>query len=97
MLTVERGVAGSHRNKGWEPFTDAIIRAVDANPGPIVFFLWGRVAQAKVTLIDRRRHIVHEAAHPPPRSVKGFRGRAGFTETNAELERLGLPMIDWRL
>lgn len=97
VLTVEKGVAGSHRRRGWEPFTDEIIRVVDANPGPVVFLLWGRVAQAKVTLIDHQRHIVHRAAHPSPRSVKGFRGHAGFTETNAELERRGLPVIDWRL
>ena len=97
VLTVEAGVAGSHRGKGWEGFTDEIIRVVDANPGPIVFLLWGRVAQAKGTLIDRRRHVVHEAPHPSPLSVNGFRGHPGFTETNAELKLRGLPVIDWQL
>jgi uracil-DNA glycosylase len=98
VLTVEEGRAGSHRRKGWEPFTDAVISAVVAFPRPIVFLLWGRAARAKRRLIDGDRHIVIEAGHPSPYSYsRYFKGRAGFVEANEGLARLGQPTIDWSL
>lgn len=97
VLTVRRAAAGSHRTRGWELFTDTIVRVVDATRGPVVFLLWGRAARSKVSLIDRGRHIVIEAAHPSPYSVGGFRGRAGFLESNEELARRGAEAIDWSL
>jgi uracil-DNA glycosylase len=97
VLTVERGKARSHSGKGWEPFTDAVIEAVNDLPGPIVFLLWGRAARAKARLIDRDRHIVHEAGHPSPLSYRHFKGRAGFTEANDALAARGRAPIDWSL
>ncbi len=97
VLTVAEGKAASHGRRGWEPFTDAVIETVNARPGPIAFLLWGKVAQRKRSLIDVGRHIVVEAAHPSPFSVKGFRGRAGFGEANAMLRSRELPEIDWSL
>lgn len=98
VLTVERGRARSHSGKGWEPFTDAVIEAVDALPGPVVFLLWGRAARAKECLVNRDRHMVHEAGHPSPFSYgRYFKGRAGFTETNIALEARGHAPIDWSL
>lgn len=98
VLTVERAKARSHSGKGWEPFTDAVIEAVNHLPGPIVFLLWGRAARAKARLIDGDRHIVHEAGHPSPLSYRRhFKGRAGFTQTNDALAARGRAPIDWSL
>jgi uracil-DNA glycosylase len=98
-LTVERGAAGSHRNKGWEPFTDAVIRAIDKGP-PTVFVLWGRNAQAKAASVDRNRHLVIATSHPSPMgdsANKGFFGSRPFSRTNAFLKEHGRGEIDWRL
>lgn len=97
VLTVEHGRAGSHRGRGWELLTDAVITAVAAGPGPIVFLLWGRHARAKGHMIDRDRHIVCEAGHPSPLSYRYFKGRAGFGEANEALRARGLAPFDWRL
>lgn len=98
VLTVERGRAGSHSGKGWEAFTNAVIEAVNALPGPVVFLLWGRFARSKAGLIRGDRHIVHEAGHPSPFSyARYFKGRAGFIETNDALAARGLAPIDWSL
>jgi uracil-DNA glycosylase len=97
VLTVRQAAAGSHRRRGWESFTDTIIKVVDATPGPVVFLLWGRAARSRASLIDRDRHVVLEAAHPSPFSVPGFRGKAGFLESNDELARRGAEPIDWSL
>lgn len=98
VLTVEQGRAGSHRRKGWEPFTDAVIQAVAASPRPIVFLLWGRDARAKRHLIEGGRHIVIEAGHPSPFSYsRYFRGHAGFVAANDDLVSQGQPPIDWSL
>lgn len=98
VLTVEGGRAGSHSGRGWEQFTDAVIRAVDEQPGPIAFLLWGRAARAKARLVDRDRHVVHEAGHPSPLSYRRhFEGRAGFTQVNDTLVARGQPPIDWSL
>jgi uracil-DNA glycosylase len=97
-LTVRGGAAVSHHGKGWEQFTDEILRAVDARPHPVVFILWGASARKKKSLIDLERHHVIESAHPSPLSAyNGFFGSRPFTRTNAHLQAAGLEPIDWRL
>lgn len=98
VLTVRAHQANSHKNKGWEKFTDAIIRAVDAKDTPIVFILWGGYARKKKELIDTTRHIIIESAHPSPLSARnGFFGSKPFSKTNAALRKLGKPEIDWQI
>lgn len=102
VLTVETGLAASHRGKGWEKFTDHVIRQVNAGPEPIVFMLWGNHAQKKAALIDDiaagGRHLVLNAAHPSPLSAhNGFFGCRHFSRANAFLEAHGRPPIDWAL
>jgi uracil-DNA glycosylase len=97
VLTVEMGRAASHRDRGWERFTDAIIRLVNAKPEPVVFMLWGSYAQKKAGFVDGR-HLVLKAAHPSPLSAhSGFFGCRHFSQANAFLESNGLPPIDWAL
>jgi uracil-DNA glycosylase len=100
VLTVEMGQAASHRGKGWERFTDAVIAAVDAGPKPVVFMLWGNHAQKKAALIHDvmhgGRHLVLTAAHPSPLSAyNGFFGSRHFSRANAFLEAQGRGTIDW--
>lgn len=102
VLTVETGLAASHRGKGWEKFTDHVIRQVNAGPEPVVFMLWGNHAQKKAALIDDiaagGRHLVLNAAHPSPLSAhSGFFGCRHFSRANAFLEAHGRPPIDWAL
>ncbi len=96
VLTVRAGVAGSHAGRGWERFTDAVIRAVDAKPGPVAFLLWGRRAQQKARLIHAP-HVVIAAPHPSRAARWGFRGCAPFSRANAALIDLGCSPIDWSL
>ncbi len=97
VLTVEQGRAGSHRNLGWERFTDRIIAAVNARPEPAVFLLWGAYAQKKGRVIDRGRHAVIESPHPSPLSAyRGFFGSRPFSRVNASLRAFGHDEIDWR-
>jgi uracil-DNA glycosylase len=97
-LTVRGGQAASHQGKGWETFTDEVIKAVDAKPHRVVFILWGSHARRKKALIDTSRHVVIESAHPSPLSARnGFFGSRPFSRANAALEEAGLPPIDWRL
>jgi uracil-DNA glycosylase len=97
-LTVRAGQAASHQGKGWEVFTDEVIRAVDAKPHRVVFVLWGSHARKKKALIDTDKHVVIESAHPSPLSARnGFFGSRPFSRANAALEEAGLPPIDWRL
>lgn len=97
-LTVRAGEPASHKNKGWEHFTDAIIKAVSDKPQPVVFVLWGAHAQKKLELIDTSRHTVIKAAHPSPYSAdKGFFGSRPFSKINAALRKQGQPEIDWSL
>jgi uracil-DNA glycosylase len=96
-LTVRAGAAASHQGKGWETFTNEVIRAVNAKPHPVVFILWGSHARRKRELLDSR-HIVIESAHPSPLSAhNGFFGSRPFSRTNEALQRAGLKPIDWRL
>jgi uracil-DNA glycosylase len=97
-LTVRAGEPLSHRGKGWERFTDAVIRAVNGKPEPVVFALWGGQAQKKLPLIDATRHAVVQSAHPSPLSARaGFFGSRPFSRINEALRAMGKPPIDWRL
>ena len=98
VLTVEAGRAASHQGKGWEQFTDAIIRLLNEQERPIVFILWGSYAQRKGALIDRTRHHVIASAHPSPLSAhNGFFGSRPFSRTNEFLRNAEQPEIDWAL
>lgn len=98
VLTVEMGQAASHRDRGWERFTDAVIRLVNAKPDPVVFLLWGSYAQKKAAFVEAGRHLVLKAPHPSPLSAhSGFLGCQHFSRTNAFLESHGLTPIDWAL
>jgi uracil-DNA glycosylase len=94
VLTVRAHEAASHKGKGWENLTDAIIKAVNAKPEPVVFVLWGAHAQKKLELIDTSKHTVLQSAHPSPLSARnGFFGSKPFSRINAVLE----TPIDWNL
>ncbi|HEY8435234.1 MAG TPA: uracil-DNA glycosylase [Sphingomicrobium sp.] len=98
VLTVEMGQAASHRERGWERFTDRIIREVNAKEEPVVFMLWGSYAQKKAAFVDTSRHLVLKAPHPSPLSAhSGFFGCRHFSKANAFLESHGLAAIDWAL
>jgi uracil-DNA glycosylase len=98
VLTVERGQAGSHQNKGWERFTDQIIKRLNDEREGIVFVLWGGYAQKKGRVIDRSRHLVLEAPHPSPLSAhRGFFGCRHFSKINNYLAERGQSQINWRL
>ena len=98
VLTVEMGRAASHRDKGWERFTDAIIAAINDSETPVVFMLWGSYAQKKAAFVDTSRHLVLKAPHPSPLSAhSGFFGCRHFSQANAFLESRGLKPIDWAL
>lgn len=95
-LTVRASSAGSHQNKGWEQFTDQVIRTISEEKNNVVFLLWGKYAQAKKHLIDPARHLVLQAAHPSPFSAhNGFFGCKHFSETNKFLKDKGLEEVVW--
>ncbi|MBX0329744.1 uracil-DNA glycosylase [Oscillochloris sp. ZM17-4] len=97
-LTVRAHAAASHKGRGWEQLTDAVIRAVNARPQRAVFVLWGGHAQKKRPLIDGPQHVVVESAHPSPLSARGgFFGSRPFSAINRALEEVGVAPIDWRL
>lgn len=96
-LTVQASSAGSHQGKGWEKFTDAVIRILSDNKNNLVFILWGNYAKAKGAHIDRERHLVIESPHPSPFSAySGFFGSKPFSKANAYLQEHGRAEIDWR-
>lgn len=98
VLTVRAGAIGSHRGKGWETFTDAVIKRVNAKKDAVVFLLWGRDAQSKADRIDEGRHVVLRAAHPSPLSARhGFFGTRPFSVANHALRDAGRPEIDWQI
>ncbi|RTE05804.1 uracil-DNA glycosylase [Paenibacillus whitsoniae] len=98
VLTVRKDMANSHKGKGWEMFTDAIIRGLNRREQPVVFILWGKGAQAKTRLIDKTRHAVIESVHPSPLSAyRGFFGSKPFSKVNAHLEAMGSPKIEWQI
>lgn len=97
-LTVRENQAGSHQGKGWEVFTDAVIRALSEQREGIVFLLWGKFAQGKLPLIDTHKHFILQAAHPSPFSAyNGFFGCKHFSKTNAILTQNNLQPINWKL
>jgi len=97
-LTVRANQAGSHQNKGWEPFTDAVIKALSEKKSGLVFLLWGAFAQAKAKMIDDSKHHVLKAAHPSPLSAyNGFFGCKHFSKTNELLKEMGMQEIDWKI
>lgn len=98
VLTVRKGEANSHRDKGWEQFTDHIIRLLNERDKPIVFILWGTPAIRKESMIDQTRHYVIKSPHPSPLSAyRGFFGSKPFSRANHFLEDNGVGPIDWRL
>jgi len=97
VLTVRQGEPNSHANKGWEHFTDAVIRAVNAKESRVVFVLWGAYARKKARLVTSKQHVVIESAHPSPLSVTKFMGTRPFSRVNAALEEAGGAPIDWQL
>ena len=98
VLTVRAHQAGSHQGKGWETFTDTVIRALSARAEPLVFVLWGNYAKKKLDLIDTGRHAVISGVHPSPLSARrGFFGSKPFSRINAYLREWGQQEIDWQL
>ena len=98
ILTVRANDPTSHQNKGWETFTNAVIRNLNEKRKNLVFLLWGNYAQAKESLIDNSRHYILKAAHPSPLSAnRGFFGCRHFSRTNQILTEQGLNEIDWSL
>ena len=95
-LTVREHSAGSHQRRGWETFTDAVIRIISEQKSKVVFILWGAYAQGKASLIDSSRHLVLRSVHPSPLSAHaGFFGNHHFSLANDYLVRNGLTSIDW--
>ncbi len=98
VLTVEANMAASHKDKGWEIFTDKIIELLDKKEEPIVFILWGSFARNKKKLITNKNHYIVESAHPSPLSAyNGFFGSKPFSKTNNFLISKGLKPIDWKI
>jgi uracil-DNA glycosylase len=98
VLTVRAHRAASHAGKGWETFTDAVIRAVNDKPERVVFILWGAYARKKRGFVDTSRHVVIESAHPSPLSARnGFFGSRPFSRANAALVAAGREPVDWTL
>ncbi|MGG4451514.1 uracil-DNA glycosylase [Brevibacillus porteri] len=98
VLTVRRGTPNSHKDIGWETFTDRIIHLLNDRETPLVFILWGKHAQEKAAFIDRNKHFVIASPHPSPFSAnRGFFGSRPFSQTNEFLRSRGLQEIDWQL
>jgi Uracil-DNA glycosylase (EC 3.2.2.-) len=98
VLTVRAHEANSHRKKGWETFTDQVIRCINEKEDPVVFWLWGKPAQTKAKLITNKHHLILTAPHPSPLSVyRGFYGSKPFSKTNEFLLSKGKAPIDWTL
>lgn len=96
ILSVQKGMAGSHKHFGWESFTDSIISALSARYGGIVFMLWGNFAKKKATLIDTTKHAVVTAPHPSP-LARGFVGSGVFIQANRALQDMGQEAMDWSI
>lgn len=95
-LTVRASTPGSHQNKGWEEFTDAVIKVLNEQKDNLVFLLWGAYAQKKGAIIDRSKHLVLESAHPSPfAAYRGFFGNKHFSKCNAYLKEQGKDVIEW--
>lgn len=98
VLTVVKDTPGSHRNKGWEIFTDTIIKSLNDKEEPIVFLLWGSYAKEKAMYITNPKHLVLKTSHPSPFSVRnGFDGCSHFSKANNFLKSHGIEPIDWQI
>lgn len=98
VLTVREGEAASHQKKGWETFTDEILKAIDQKDSPVVYMLWGNFARSKKSLIKGENHLILEAAHPSPLSAsRGFFGYNHFKLCNEFLKDHGCREIDWEI
>lgn len=98
VLTVRAGEANSHRNIGWEHFTDEIISLLNNKEVPIVFILWGNNAQSKMNIINNPKHYIIKSPHPSPLSAhRGFFGSKPFSKTNNFLKSIGKELIDWQI
>jgi len=98
VLTVRAHQAFSHRNMGWEKFTDAAIRVLNEQDRPIVFILWGKPAQMKKSMLNNSKHLILEAPHPSPlSSYRGFFGSKPFSKANAFLKENGVEPVDWQI
>jgi uracil-DNA glycosylase len=95
VLTVRSGTPNSHAGKGWEEFTDGIIRAVNSSPYRVVFVLWGAYARKKAPLVTNSHHVVLEAGHPSPMNPRGFLGSKPFSKIEAALAEVGRGSISW--
>jgi uracil-DNA glycosylase len=97
-LTVRAGISASHQKKGWERFTDEVIKKLSDEKSGIIFILWGNYAQSKAVLIDQTKHHILKSVHPSPLSVeRGFFGSKPFSKTNEILEKEGKTPIDWQI
>ena len=96
VLTVREGQSNSHKNKGWETFTDEIMRLVSQKEETVVFVLWGKPAQKKIPLIDAEKHVIVQGAHPSP-LARGFLGSRPFSKINRALKDANRGEIDWRI
>lgn len=98
VLTVEKDKAASHKGKGWEIFTDQVIKLINKKETPVVFILWGSYARSKKELITNKKHFIIESAHPSPLSAhNGFFGSKPFSKANHFLTEHGLKPIDWEI
>lgn len=98
VLTVEKDKAASHKGKGWEIFTDEVIKIINKKDTPVVFILWGSYARSKKELITNKKHFIIESAHPSPLSAhNGFFGSRPFSKTNKFLIEHGLKPINWEI
>lgn len=98
VLTVEKDKAGSHRGKGWEIFTDTVIKALNEKEEPIVFLLWGSYAKEKAMYITNPKHLVLKTSHPSPFSVRsGFDGCSHFSKANEFLKKNNIEPVDWQI
>ena len=98
VLTVRAHQANSHQGRGWEQFTDAIIKAVNEQDRPVVYMLWGRPAQSKIPMLTNPKHLILKAPHPSPLSAyRGFFGCRHFSQANEFLQEHGMSPIDWQI
>jgi uracil-DNA glycosylase len=98
ILTVRKGVSNSHKQKaGWELFTDAVIRAIDAKNSRVVFMLWGKAAQEKAKAVNKSKHLILNYAHPSPLAGQSFPECKHFSQANQYLESHGKTPINWQV
>ena len=95
ILTVRANKAASHRKKGWELFTDSVIRLISDEKEQVVFLLWGKYAQEKGQIVDENKHLILKSAHPSPLSAKNFFDHKHFSQTNQYLQECGKTQIEW--